>query len=130
MPFVNWIEFEIIAFRCKCFLAYSGNPKSPVLRGALKMKKTITTIACLALGSVMSFGIAIPNAHAARGVKVDCAQVMQDLNAGKKPRAIATEMKISTSSVYKCRRRARGAAATGTAHSKATHPKASASPAA
>ncbi|MBF6567568.1 MAG: hypothetical protein IVW54_01680 [Candidatus Binataceae bacterium] len=94
------------------------------------MKKTITTIACLALGSVMSLGIAIPNAHAARGVKVDCAQVMQDLNAGKKPRAIATEMKISTSSVYKCRRRARGTTVASAAHGKTAHPKASASPAA
>jgi DNA invertase Pin-like site-specific DNA recombinase len=42
--------------------------------------------------------------------KVDCDKVMEELNSGKKPREVATDLHISRSSVYRCRKRARKAA--------------------
>jgi hypothetical protein len=94
------------------------------------MKRLATMGACLAIGSLMMLGGFVPNAHAARGVKVDCTKVMQELDAGKKPKEVAADMKISTSSVYKCRRRAHETTGGGTAHARTAHPAASASPAA
>ncbi len=93
------------------------------------MKRLVMMGACLAIGSVMTLGGFVPNALAARGVKVDCVKVMQELDAGKKPKEVAADMKISTSSVYKCRRRAHETTGGGAAHMGA-HPAASASPAA
>jgi len=46
----------------------------------------------------------------AQAAKVDCVQVMSELNSGKKPKAVAQDLKISTSSVYRCRRNAQAAA--------------------
>jgi hypothetical protein len=46
----------------------------------------------------------------AQAAKVDCAKVMSELDSGKKPREAAQDLKISTSSVYRCRRNARAAA--------------------
>ena len=94
------------------------------------MKRLAKIGACLAIGSVMALGVVVPNAHAARGTKVDCSQVMQELNGGKKPKEVAADMKISVSSVYKCRRRAHETTGGGTAHGTTAHPMASASPAA
>ncbi|HUY17992.1 MAG TPA: hypothetical protein VMV15_02090 [Candidatus Binataceae bacterium] len=95
------------------------------------MKKLATIGACLAISSVMALGVAFsPSAYAMRGVRVDCSKVMKDLNGGKKPKEVAAGMKISISSVYKCRRRARQAAGAGTAHAMNAHPMAAASPAA
>ncbi len=95
------------------------------------MKKLATIGACLAIGSVMALGVVFsPSAYATRGVKVDCSKVMQELNGGKKPKEVAAGMKISVSSVYKCRRRARQTTGAGTAHATNAHPMAAASPAA
>jgi hypothetical protein len=46
----------------------------------------------------------------AQAAKVDCTKVMSELSSGKKARAVAEELKISTSSVYRCRSKARAAA--------------------
>jgi hypothetical protein len=66
------------------------------------MKKiSVTAIAILVAG--LSFGA--PGAYAA-GKRVDCSAVMNLLDSGKKPKEVAAELKISTSSVYRCRRAA------------------------
>jgi DNA invertase Pin-like site-specific DNA recombinase len=38
--------------------------------------------------------------------KVDCSKVMSEVNAGKKASAIAKDLSISTSSVYRCKQKA------------------------
>jgi hypothetical protein len=93
------------------------------------MQRIATIGACLGVASLLAFTGFAPNAFAARGVKVDCVKVMQELDSGKKPKEVAADMKISTSSVYKCRRRAHETTGGGTAH-MAGHPSPSASPAA
>ena len=42
--------------------------------------------------------------------KVDCDAVMNELNSGKKAKEVATDLSISTSSVYRCKRHAKEAA--------------------
>src|SRR5579872_2807774 len=58
----------------------------------------------------------------AQAAKVDCVQVMSELNSGKKPKAVAQDLKISTSSVYRCRRNARAAAKSTPANTAASSP--------
>ena len=57
-------------------------------------------------------------AFAARPVfattKVDCDAVMNELNSGKKAKEVATDLSISTSSVYRCKRHAKAAAKAST----------------
>jgi tmRNA-binding protein len=38
--------------------------------------------------------------------KVDCGKVMSEVAAGKKTKDIASDLKISTSSVYRCKKKA------------------------
>ncbi|MGH7248289.1 MAG: hypothetical protein ACREH9_09310 [Pseudomonadota bacterium] len=71
------------------------------------MRKFAIVAASAMLGLAMAFSSAIP-AYAAS--KVDCDAVMQSLNSGKKAKDVATEMSISTSSVYRCKRHAKEAA--------------------
>jgi len=59
--------------------------------------------------------------------KIDCGQVMSELNAGKKAKQIATDMSISKSSVYRCKNKELAEAKKSGATSAA--PKAMASPA-
>ena len=74
---------------------------------------------------VVGFEAGSVNAYAAR---VNCDKVMSELNSGKKAKEVATELSISTSSVYRCKKKA---ATTGTkmAGGKSASP-AAASPAA
>ena len=60
--------------------------------------------------------------------KVDCAKVMEEVGAGKKAREIAKDLGISTSSVYRCKKKAKAAASP--AGAAASPGKAKASPAA
>ena len=46
--------------------------------------------------------------------KVDCDAVMNELNSGKHAKEVATDLSISTSSVYRCERRAHAAAKAST----------------
>lgn len=71
------------------------------------MRKFAIVTASAMLGIAMAFSVAIP-AYAAS--KVDCDAVMQSLNSGKHAKDVATEMSISTSSVYRCKRHAKAAA--------------------
>lgn len=71
------------------------------------MRKFAIVAASAMLGIAMAFSVAIP-AYAAS--KVDCDAVMQSLNSGKHAKDVATEMSISVSSVYRCKRHAKAAA--------------------
>ena len=54
--------------------------------------------------------------------KVDCGKVMSEVAAGKKAKDIASDLKISTSSVYRCKKKARSAAKAGTTPTPASAP--------
>lgn len=66
------------------------------------------------LAFALSLGISL-RPIPARAAKVDCAKVMSELGSGKKVADVAQDLKISTSSVYRCRRKAHAAAAPSTA---------------
>ena len=66
--------------------------------------------ASLLIAVTVGLAMGTPAALAARGHKVDCGKVMSELNAGKKPKDVARGLKISRSSVYRCRRKERNAA--------------------
>ena len=70
---------------------------------------------------VVGFELGSANAYAA-AKKVDCEKVMSELNSGKKAKDVATDLKISTSSVYRCKKKA---AAAKTAGAKGGSPAAS-----
>jgi len=95
------------------------------------MKKLTIAIASSALVAFLGIQLAAP-AFAAG--KVDCDAVMSELNSGKKPAEVAKDLKISKSSVYRCRKRAKAAAAAAPAAmgspAAAQAPAAMASPAA
>ena len=71
------------------------------------MRKTIPGIAGIALIAILGNGFQPAIAQAA---KVDCSKVMAELSNGKKVSDVADDLKISTTSVYRCRRKARAAA--------------------
>jgi hypothetical protein len=52
--------------------------------------------------------------------KVDCGKVMAEVSAGKKTKEIAKDLSISTSSVYRCKKKASGGTSTAKAGSKAS----------
>lgn len=72
-------------------------------------KKLAAVASTLALATVMTFALAAPDAHAA-GKKVDCAKVMEELNAGKKQREVAKDLGTTVYQVRKCKKAAAGAA--------------------
>jgi hypothetical protein len=87
------------------------------------VRKIVPGIAGVAFVLTLGIGLKPVIAQAA---KVDCSKVMSELNSGKKAADVADDLKISTSSVYRCRRRARKAAKTTAA---AASPMAAPSPA-
>ena len=91
------------------------------------MRKLATIGASMVLALTVGIGMSIPSASAATGKKADCAQVMQELNGGKKPKEVAKDMSISVSTVYRCRKKEKAAE---TAAAKAgNQPNSAASPA-
>jgi len=74
------------------------------------MKKTSALAASLAVATALSLQFGLSKAYAASHKKVDCAAVMTELQAGKKVAEVAKDMKISKSSVYTCRKKAKAAA--------------------
>ena len=68
------------------------------------MKKTSSLVASLAVTTALSLQFGLPTLYAAN--KIDCAQVMTELQSGKKTAAVAKDMKISKSSVSRCRKAA------------------------
>ena len=104
------------------------------------IRKLALGIAGLSLVGAFGVGFNPTSAWATAGKKVDCDKVMSEVGAGKKTKDIAADLKISTSSVYRCKKKAAVAASAsaskkvgGTAMSlpaAATSPAAAASPAA
>ncbi|HUY26478.1 MAG TPA: hypothetical protein VMV27_03575 [Candidatus Binataceae bacterium] len=102
------------------------------------MRRMAIVAASAMLGIALVFSAAVP----ALAAKVDCDAVMTALGSGKKAKEVATDMKISVSSVYRCKRKAKaaakaaaktqgkGSAAREAAQNKAMAPAAAASPAA
>ena len=70
-------------------------------------KKLTIAIASSALVAFLGLQLAAP----AFAAKVDCDAVMSELNNGKKPAEVAKDLKVSKSSVYRCRKKAKAAAA-------------------
>lgn len=74
------------------------------------MKKTSALVASFAIAAAVSLQFATVKAYAASHKKVDCEAVMTELQSGKKVAEVAKDMKISKSSVYTCRKKAKAAA--------------------
>jgi hypothetical protein len=91
------------------------------------MRKIVPGIAFVTFVVAMGVGLKPQMAGAA---KVDCSKVMTELNNGKKVADVADDLGISTSSVYRCRKRAKKAAAASPTAAAAASPMASPSPAA
>lgn len=72
--------------------------------------KKLSLIVSIVLAAALCLQFGASSAWAARK-KVDCAKVMSELNAGKKVSQTAKDLKISRSSVYRCRKKARKKAA-------------------
>jgi hypothetical protein len=66
------------------------------------MKKKLALLASFAVACALTLQFGLTNVYAAN--KIDCAQVMTELQAGKKVAEVAKDMKISKSSVYRCRK--------------------------
>ena len=88
------------------------------------MKRFAMTIAASLIGMTIGLAISIP-AYAVS--KVDCDAVMSEINSGKTTKAVAADLKISASSVYKCKKKAKAAAKAAAASAS---PAAEAAPAA
>jgi hypothetical protein len=82
------------------------------------MKKIGIAAASLMLGLALALSAGMPSAWA-KG-KVDCEAVMTQLNSGKTVKEVAADLKISRSSVYRCRKHAKEAAKAGTKSHKMT----------
>jgi hypothetical protein len=99
------------------------------------LKRIVVQATTLALALLVGVALTVSSAHATAGKKVDCDQVMSELNGGKKAKEVAKDLSISTSSVYRCRKKSQkpaAAASTGatTASKAASSPAAAPSPAA
>ncbi len=69
-------------------------------------KKVAIAAASMVLAVAVGFATVVPSAYAAKGKKVDCDQVMQELNSGKKAKEVAKDLGISVSSVRRCKKKA------------------------
>jgi hypothetical protein len=94
------------------------------------MKRVVMTLAAGVVGLTIGVAMSIPSAYAAGKTKVDCDAVMQELNSGKKAKEVAKDMKISASSVYRCKKKEMAAAKTASKASHEAAVKAAAAPAA
>jgi hypothetical protein len=91
------------------------------------VRKIVPGIAGVAFVVTLGIGLKPATVQAA---KVDCAKVMSELNSGKKVADVADDLGYSTSSVYRCRRKAKRAAAkSGATAAAESSPMASPSPA-
>lgn len=77
----------------------------------MSMKKLALAAASAMLVTTVAFTTSPRTAFAA---KVDCDAVMSEVNSGKHAKDIAADLKISTSSVYRCKRHAKAAAKAAT----------------
>ena len=95
------------------------------------MRKLLAAVAGLSLAVTVGVGFRPSSAWATAGQKVDCDKVMAEVNAGKKTKDIDKDLSISSSSVYKCKKKAGGATKTASTKGKSAgmaSPAAAASP--
>jgi hypothetical protein len=90
------------------------------------VRKIVSRIAGVAFIATLGIGLKPVITQAA---KVDCSKVMSELNSGKKASDVADDLKISTSSVYRCRHKAQNAAKSAQTTAAKSSPMASPSPA-
>jgi hypothetical protein len=76
------------------------------------IKKIAVAAASAMLVATIVFAASARPVYAAD--KVDCDAVMNELNSGKHAKDVATDLSISTSSVYRCKRKAKAAAKAAT----------------
>lgn len=76
------------------------------------MKKFSMAVASGMLAATFMLAASAHTAYAAS--KVDCDAVMSEVNSGKHAKEIAKDLKISTSSVYRCKKKAKEAAKAAT----------------
>ena len=94
-------------------------------------RKLALGIAVISLMMVAGIGSSPASAWAKSGQKVDCDKVMAEVQAGKKTKDIEKDLSISSSSVYRCKKKAAGTAsktATTKVTSSAASPAAASSP--
>jgi hypothetical protein len=89
-------------------------------------RKIVPGIAGVAFSVILGIGLKPVIVQAA---KVDCSKVMSELNGGQKVADVAEDLKISRSSVYRCRRKARSAAKSSSTTAAQVSPMAAPSPA-
>jgi len=75
------------------------------------IKKIAVAAASATLVATMVFAATARPAYA---TKVDCDAVMNEVNTGKHAKEVAKDLSISTSSVYRCKRKAKAAAKAAT----------------
>ena len=75
------------------------------------MKRVAIVAISALMGAAFLFAAGVSTSYAA---KVDCSKVMDELNSGKSAKDVATDLGISTSSVYRCKRHAKEEAKAGT----------------
>ena len=96
------------------------------------IRKLAFGIAALSLAVGVGVGFSPVKAWATAGQKVNCDKVMEEVHAGKKTKDIDKDLSISSSSVYKCKKKAGGSAsksaATKAASAGTASPAAAASP--
>jgi hypothetical protein len=93
------------------------------------MKRFVMPFTAGLVGVAMGLILSVPPAHAAAKAKVDCDAVMKEVNAGKKTKEIAKDMTISTSSVYRCKKKEMAATKTAAKAGNEPAAKPAASPA-
>jgi hypothetical protein len=91
------------------------------------IRKLFLISASMLLAAMVGFEAGSPRAWAT-AKRIDCGKVMSEVQAGKKTKDIATDLKISTSSVYRCKKKdaaAKTGTKTGTTSASAGTPAAS-----
>jgi hypothetical protein len=83
------------------------------------IRRPLLLLPCLAIIATISLCAGPKIAYAN---KVDCGKVMSEVALGKKAKDIASDLKISTSSVYRCKKKAKSTAKPGTTPTPAASP--------
>ena len=78
----------------------------------MAIRRIAVAAASAMLVATIAFAASALPAYAAD--KVDCDAVMNELHSGKHAKDVATDLSISTSSVYRCERKARASAKAAT----------------
>jgi hypothetical protein len=85
------------------------------------IRKITLGFASLAFALVVGCELGSANAYAA-AKKVDCGKVTSELGSGKKAKDVAKDLSISTSSVYRCKKKMAAAKPMGPSSASAGSP--------